>query len=132
MIGGNKMVNANDISYSYNTKGYMFYYKGKPIGGAGIDKNAKGCQSNLKLFKEQAELDKRAILNGYAKRYLDAIADIDKEETKTVWIIERGNLYSSDPWEIEGVFATEEAAKEYIKHSDVPELLHPSEWSIRR
>ena len=126
------MVNANDISYSYNTKGYMFYYKGKPIGGAGIDKNAKGCQSNLKLFKEQAELDKRAILNGYAKRYLDAIADIDKEETKTVWIIERGNLYSSDPWEIEGVFATEEAAKEYIKHSDVPELLHPSEWSIRR
>lgn len=126
------MVNANDISYSYNTKGYMFYYKGKPIGGAGIDKNTKGCQSNLKLFKEQAELDKRAILNGYAKRYLDAIADIDKEETKTVWIIERGNLYSSDPWEIEGVFATEEAAKEYIKHSDVPELLHPSEWSIRR
>ena len=123
---------TNDISYSYNTKGYMFYYKGKPIGGAGIDKNAKGCQSNLKLFKEQAELDKRAILNGYAKRYLDAIADIDKEETKTVWIIERGSLYSSDPWEIEGVFATEEAAKEYIKHSDVPELLHPSEWSIRR
>lgn len=126
------MINANDISYSYNTKGYMFYYKGKPIGGAGIDKNAKGCQSNLKLFKEQAELDKRAILNGYAKRYLDAIADIDKEETKTVWIIERGSLYSSDPWEIEGVFATKEAAKEYIKHSDVPELLHPSEWSIRR
>lgn len=27
---------------------------------------------------------------------------------------------------------TKETAKEYIKHSDVPELLHPSEWSIRR
>lgn len=32
------MINANDISYSYNTKGYMFYYKGKPIGGAGMGK----------------------------------------------------------------------------------------------
>lgn len=78
------MINANDISYSYNTRGYMLYYKGKPIGGAGIDKNAKGCRSNLKLFKEQAELDKRAILNGYAKRYLDVIADIDKEEKNSM------------------------------------------------
>lgn len=53
------------------------------------------------------------------------------EDTKTVWIVECGSLYSSDPWKIEGVFATEEAAKEYIKHSNVPELLHPSEWSVR-
>ena len=51
--------------------------------------------------------------------------------TKTIWIIERGSVYSSDPWEIEGVFATEEKAKEYIKHSEVPELLHPSEWWVR-
>lgn len=78
------MINANDISYSYNTKGYMLYYKGKPIGGAGIDKNVKGCRSNLRLFKEQAEFDKRAIINGYANRYLDVIADIDKEKIKTV------------------------------------------------
>lgn len=54
------------------------------------------------------------------------------KDTKTVWIIERGSLYSPDPWEIEGVFATKEAAKKYITCSDFPELLHPSEWSIRR
>lgn len=52
-------MNANDLSYSYDTKGYMMYYKGKPIGGAGIDKYAKGCKANLKLFKEQAELTKK-------------------------------------------------------------------------
>ena len=53
------------------------------------------------------------------------------KDTKTVWIIERGSLYSPDPWEIEGVFATKEAAKKYITCSDFPELLHPSEWSVR-
>ena len=53
------------------------------------------------------------------------------EDTKTVWIIERGSLYSPDPWEIEGVFATEEAAEKYITYSDFPELLHSSEWSVR-
>lgn len=26
---------------------------------------------------------------------------------------------------------TEEAVKKYIKHSDVLELLHPSEWLVR-
>lgn len=76
------MIEEKDIYYSYNTKGYMLYYKDKPIGGVGIDKHAKGCRSNLKLFREQAEYDKRAILNGYGeKRYLECIAKI-KEETK--------------------------------------------------
>ena len=74
------MINEKDISYSYNTKGYMLYYKNKPIGGAGIDKHAKGCRSNLKLFREQAEHDKRAILNGYGqKRYLECIDEIEEE-----------------------------------------------------
>lgn len=57
-------INPADVHYEYNTKGYMLYYKNQPIGGAGIDKFAKGCRSNLKLFRDSAELEKRAILNG--------------------------------------------------------------------
>lgn len=72
-------INANDIHYEYNTRGYMLYYKDELIGGATIDKYAKGCRSNLKLFREIAKLDKRRILSGYgAKRYMDRIAAINK------------------------------------------------------
>lgn len=75
------MINPNDIHYAYDTHGYMLYYKDKPIGGAGIDKSAKGCSANLKLFREQAEIDKQRILNGIDHRYLVEIERIDKEET---------------------------------------------------
>lgn len=69
----------SDISYSYNTRGYMMYYKGEPIGGAGIDKSAKGCRSNLKLFKEGAEVTKRWLLKGIGDKFmLDAIKAIDE------------------------------------------------------
>lgn len=72
-------IKAKDIHYEYTTKGYMLYYKDEPIGGAGIDKYAKGCRANLKLFKQQAELDKRRILSGYGdKRYMDCIEAINK------------------------------------------------------
>ena len=73
-------IEEKDLWYEYNTRGYMLYYKDRPIGGAGILKSAKGCRSNLKLFKEEAEMDKRAILKGYGgQRYLEAIAEIQKE-----------------------------------------------------
>ena len=71
---------TEDISYCYNTKGYMMYYKGKPIGGAGIDKSAKGCRANLKLFRKLAEMDKQNLLAGHgSKMYLDYIKKIDDE-----------------------------------------------------
>ena len=73
-------INEKDLWYEYSTRGYMLYYKDRPIGGAGISKSAKGCRDNLKLFKEQAEMDKRAILKGYGQRYLEAIAEIQKED----------------------------------------------------
>ena len=50
---------------------------------------------------------------------------------KTVWIVECGSLYSSDPWEIEGVFATEELADKYIAKSNFLNLLHKSEWELK-
>lgn len=76
-------INPTDIHYEYDTRGYMLYYKDKPIGGAGIAKSAKGCRANLKLFRESAEAEKRALLNGRGSAYmLAAIKEIDeKEET---------------------------------------------------
>lgn len=74
------MIRAEDIHYEYDTRGYMMYYKNKPIGGAGIDKYAKGCRSNLKLFRDCAEETKRKILAGYIDNYMrDRIREIDKE-----------------------------------------------------
>lgn len=76
-----KQISASDIHYEYNTRGYMMYYKGKPIGGAGIGKEAKGCRANLKLFRDYAESTKRSILNGHIDAYMrDAIEKIDAEE----------------------------------------------------
>lgn len=70
-----------DITFTYNTKGYMLYYKGHCIGGAGIDKHAKGCRSNLKLFRECAEQDKRKIVTGHGSRYyLYEIEKYQKQE----------------------------------------------------
>lgn len=76
------MITETDITYSYDTRGYMMYYKGEPIGGAGILKSAKGCRANLKLFREQAAATKRELLSGRGSKYmLDEIAKIDKKET---------------------------------------------------
>lgn len=56
-------MNKSELTYSYGTRGYTVFYKGKPIYGVGIDKSAKGCKSNLKLFKQQAEMEISNILN---------------------------------------------------------------------
>lgn len=75
-----KTIASSDIHYEYNTRGYMMFYKGKPIGGAGIGAEAKGCRSNLKLFRECADREKKNILAGYCeRRYYDAIREIDEE-----------------------------------------------------
>lgn len=76
-------INPNDIHYSYDTRGYMLYYKDKPIGGAGLGKGVSGCRANLKLFKEQAEIEKRRIVNGIISEYmLKKIQKINEEATK--------------------------------------------------
>ena len=74
-------INPDDVYYTYSTRGYMMYYKGKPIGGAGIAKSAKGCRSNLKLFKDLAESTKQRICSGFVDAYMkEQIEKIDKEE----------------------------------------------------
>lgn len=73
-------VAESDIHYEYNTRGYMMLYKGKPIGGAGIGAEAKGCRANLSLFQRCAESTKRNILAGYIDGYMrDAMRKIDEE-----------------------------------------------------
>ena len=75
-------ISPSDIHYEYDTRGYMLYYKDKPLGGAGIDKHAKGCRANLKLFKESAEIEKRNLLNGRGRKDMIAIIEkINEEET---------------------------------------------------
>ena len=70
----------SDISYSYDTRGYMMMYKGKPIGGAGISREAKASRANLKLFRQSADATKREILSGRISEPMKrAIAKIDDE-----------------------------------------------------
>ena len=73
-------MNEKDISYTYDTRGYMMFYKGKPIGGAGISKNAKSHRGNLKLFRDAAEATKNQILRGCIDEFMrNEIIKIEKE-----------------------------------------------------
>lgn len=76
-------INPDDVSYTYDTRGYMMYYKDQPIGGAGILPSAKGCRSNLKLFKHSAEIDKHRILQGIDARYMEEIKRVNQRTTST-------------------------------------------------
>ena len=80
-----KMINPDDIHYEYDSRGYMMFYKGNPIGGAGIGKEAKGCRSNVELFHECAKRTKERICAGYIDRYmLEVIERIDSENEREV------------------------------------------------
>jgi hypothetical protein len=62
----------------------MLYYRGKPIGGAGIGNGASGSRAKLKLFKNLAEQDKQAIIAGCgANRYLMEIDKIDAADKES-------------------------------------------------
>lgn len=74
------MINPNAITYTCTRNGYMLYYKDRPIGGAGTDTEKKPHWSNMKLNKEQAELEKQRLLNGIGRKdMLDAIQEIDSK-----------------------------------------------------
>lgn len=75
-----KAPKAEDITYTYNNRGYMMYYKGQPIGGAGIDKRAaRSCRRNIPLFQKSAEATKRQLVAGCGDSYMmNLIRAIDK------------------------------------------------------
>lgn len=74
-----KAPKAEDITYTCNNRGYMMYYKGQPIGGAGIDKRAaRNCKKNTLLFQKSAEATKRQLVAGCGGKYMmDLIRAID-------------------------------------------------------
>jgi len=57
-------INPADITFQYGHHGYMMIYKGKTIGGAGTQNKSRKSNSNLKYFREMAELTRRDILSG--------------------------------------------------------------------
>ena len=63
-------IDPKDLHYEYDSRGYMLYYKDKPIGGAGISKNARGHRSNTKLFRDSAEATLQGVLHGRIDRYM--------------------------------------------------------------
>jgi hypothetical protein len=79
---------AEDLTYQANADGYMLYYKGKPIGGAGVnlprENPLRGNQGreNLKMFGQNARDAIAALKSGRGeKRFLDAMAQIDAGKT---------------------------------------------------
>lgn len=82
-------LSREDLTYKADGSGYMIFYKGKAIGGAGILKSAKLtphiASLNAKMFGEDAERDICQILsdNEYlATRYTEKIKEIESEAKK--------------------------------------------------
>jgi len=75
-----------DFSYSYNSRGYMIFYKTKPIGGAGILPDARGprgrqVQKQLDEYRHEADITIRDIMNGrMSERQRKLIEAIDRGE----------------------------------------------------
>jgi len=77
----------SDFNYTYNARGYIILYKGKPIGGAGILPSARGprgraVQKQLDDYQRQAEARIRNLLTGNTGRLMgEAIRKIDTQNT---------------------------------------------------
>lgn len=77
---GDDLMNKSELTYSYGTRGYTVFYKGKPIYGVGIHSSANGCKANLRLFKQQAEMEINKILNNCINPFMQQlILKIDME-----------------------------------------------------
>ena len=83
------MINREDLSYSYNHRGYTILYKGKPIGGAGLLPTAKvrNTNGNREFHKGQAEIAIRGILEGRRADLAQNIPDFDVDAVEEVSIL---------------------------------------------
>lgn len=70
----------SDVTYTYDHFGYMMQYKRHKIGGAGVLKRGRKIPSNLTFYRDQAEVEKRNILNGQLGRFKNIITEIDQKE----------------------------------------------------
>lgn len=77
-------IESSNLSFTAGANGYMLLYKGKPIGGSGVVRREKPlhwrhARGNVILFSDSAKREIASIIEGNgSKRYLDAIAEIDK------------------------------------------------------
>ena len=114
------MINPNALTYTYTSRGYTMYYKGLPIGGAGTDTEKKPHRSNVRLYKELAEIDKQRLLNGTGSKLMyDAIREIDSKPM--IYIVIKSVGYSMGSRTLVGAYSTFEKAEEakqehYNKH----------------
>jgi hypothetical protein len=76
------------MSYTFKSDayGYMLYYKGQPIGGAGTlerkPKHWRHRQADVKMHADSARREIAQLEAGYGqKRLRDAVNAIDRKET---------------------------------------------------
>jgi len=78
-------INPEDITYDSDSTGYMMYYKGKPIGGAGSlpsdkKKHWRNVSKDVSMYGGMAETMRQNILNDNMGRGMrEAIEEIDAE-----------------------------------------------------
>jgi hypothetical protein len=78
-------MNRDDFKVIADSRGYMIHYKGKPIGGAGISKDAKGptgrqATAQAMDYLKYGDSDIQAILAGTGQqRFYDEIKRIDAD-----------------------------------------------------
>jgi hypothetical protein len=76
------------LTFSADHRGYMLYYRGKPIGGAGTIAQRKPGQKrgpDARMFNEQARGAMLRVSSGQAEaRFYEAIAKIDGELAR-IW-----------------------------------------------
>ena len=114
------MINPNAITYTCTRQGYMLYYKGIAIGGAGTDTEKTPRWTNVKLYKEQAEIEKQRLLGGIGRPSMyDAIREIDNKPM--VYVVEQSVGCSIGSRTFVGAYSTFEKAEEakqehYNKH----------------
>ena len=75
-------MNKEDFTATVKSNGYMIYYKGKSIGGAGNNNTSKHWrhkQADLKMYREQADREINNIISGHGQgRLLKVIEEIDR------------------------------------------------------
>jgi hypothetical protein len=68
-------LNKEDFTYTSDVNSYMIYYRGKPIGGAGVllprakPLHWEHTRANITFFRDQAELSISNILSGNMSHY---------------------------------------------------------------
>jgi len=92
------MINREDLTYSYNHRGYTILYKGKSIGGSGVLPTAKvtSTQANSEFFKQRAEIAISGVLKGRRPDLVQKIRLIDSEEPSMLTQVDAVKTYARE------------------------------------